>query len=142
MDHDDSHVDSAHVPPRPEATTRRWEVQVRKGVLELIILLSLRKHERYGYELITVVTGAMDFELTEGTIYPLLSRLHKDGLLTARWVEMPGGVPRKYYRLSERGRDALGAMQTSWIRLTYAVQRLMVDPGATRQKPTVRGSAR
>jgi PadR family transcriptional regulator, regulatory protein PadR len=130
------------VPRRPEATTGRWEVQVRKGVLELIILLSLRKHERYGYELITMVTGSMDFELTEGTIYPLLSRLHKDGLLTARWVEVPGGVPRKYYRLSERGRDTLAAMQTSWIRLTYAVQRLMIDLGADQHAPIVRGRAK
>ena len=130
------------MPLRVETTTGRWEVQVRKGVLELIILLSLRKHERYGYELITVVTGAMDFELTEGTIYPLLSRLHKDGLLTARWVEVPGGVPRKYYRLSEHGRDALAAMKTSWIRLTNAIQRLIDDPRATRQEPTTRGSAK
>lgn len=142
MDHDDSLIDLAHVQQRPEATTGSWEVQVRKGVLEFIILLSLRKHERYGYELITVVTGAMDFELTEGTVYPLLSRLHKDGLLTARWVEVPGGVPRKYYRLSKRGRDALAAMQTSWIRLTYAVQRLMVDPSATRREPIIRGSTK
>ena len=117
-------------------------MQVRKGVLELIILLSLRKHECYGYELITMVTGSMDFELTEGTIYPLLSRLQKDGLLTARWVEVPGGVPRKYYRLSERGRDTLAAMQTSWIRLTYAVQRLMIDLGADRDEPIVRGRAK
>jgi PadR family transcriptional regulator PadR len=127
---------------RAEATTARWEVQVRKGVLELIILLSLRKHERYGYELITVVTEAMDFELAEGTIYPLLSRLYKEGLLTARWVEVAGGVPRKYYRLSEHGRDALAAMKTSWSRLANAVQHLIDDSRATRQGPTIRQNPR
>ena len=127
---------------RSKPTTERWEVQVRKGVLELIILLSLRNNECYGYELITVITAAMAFELTEGTIYPLLSRLHKDGLLTARWVNVAGGVPRKYYRLTERGHDALAAMQSSWIQLTYAVQRLMLDPGASRREIAGRGTGR
>ena len=104
--------------------TTNWDIQVRKGVLELVVLLALRDSERYGYELITIVTRAMDFEITEGTIYPLLSRLLKTGLLSAHWVENKGSVPRKYYRLTRPGRHAVDAMQQSWTKLTRAIQQL------------------
>jgi PadR family transcriptional regulator PadR len=104
--------------------TAKWEVQVRKGVLELVVLLTVRAGETYGYELITSIARAMEFELTEGTIYPLLSRLNKEGLITGRWVEVDGSVPRKYYRISPRGRAALVEMEVSWLRLTRSVQRL------------------
>jgi PadR family transcriptional regulator PadR len=102
----------------------KWEVQVRKGVLEMVVLLTVRAAETYGYELITDITRSMNFELTEGTIYPLLSRLHKEELIAARWVEAAGGVPRKYYRITPRGRAAIEAMEASWTRLTGGVQRL------------------
>ena len=99
-------------------------MQVRKGVLELVVLLSVRSGETYGYELITSIAHAMEFELTEGTIYPLLSRLSKEGLITGRWVQGEGSVPRKYYRISPRGRAALDEMEASWLHLTRSVQRL------------------
>ncbi|HEY8309725.1 MAG TPA: PadR family transcriptional regulator, partial [Gemmatimonadaceae bacterium] len=56
------------------AVTAKWEVQVRKGVLDLVVLIAVRDREQYGYELITVITRALDFEMSEGTVYPLLSR--------------------------------------------------------------------
>jgi PadR family transcriptional regulator PadR len=110
--------------PNTRDDTGKWEIQVRKGVLELVVLLAVRDGERYGYELITIITRAMDFEMTEGTVYPLLSRLLKEGLVSARWVESEGSVPRKYYRLTKAGERALDAMQESWVKLTRAVQRL------------------
>jgi PadR family transcriptional regulator PadR len=104
--------------------TAKWEIQVRKGVLELVVLLTVRARETYGYELITDIARTMDFDLTEGTIYPLLNRLYKEGLIGASWVEVEGGVPRKYYRITPRGRTALDGMEASWSRLTRGVQRL------------------
>lgn len=106
------------------AITAKWEIQVRKGVLELVVLLAVRDREQYGYELITVITRALEFEMSEGTVYPLLSRLLKEGLVAARWVESEGTVPRKYYRLTDAGAEALDAMQQSWTILTQAIDRL------------------
>lgn len=107
-----------------EDATAKWEVQVRKGVLELVVLLTVRAGETYGYELITTIARTLDFDLTEGTIYPLLSRINKEGLIMARWVEVEGGVPRKYYRITQHGQAVLEAMESSWSRLTRGVQRL------------------
>jgi PadR family transcriptional regulator PadR len=115
------------------AATAKWEVQVRKGVLEFIVLLTIRSSETYGYELVTTIARALDFELTEGTIYPLLSRLNKEGLIAARWVATDGGVPRKYYRLSARGQAVLEAMEISWLRMTRGVQQL-TSPGGARSR--------
>lgn len=112
------------------AATAKWEVQVRKGVLEFIVLLTIRSGETYGYELVTTIARALDFELTEGTIYPLLSRLNKEGLITARWVTSDASVPRKYYRLSARGQAVLEEMEISWFRMTKGVQQLISRRGA------------
>ena len=107
-----------------KAVTDRWRTQVKKGVLEFIILLRLRGADQYGYELITEIKRAMQLDVSEGTVYPLLARLGKDGLVTAYWQE-GDGVPRKYYRLTDQGRKVLRTMQDSWLELTFAVQRLI-----------------
>lgn len=82
-----------------------WTVQVRKGVLELCILNSLAKEERYGYELVKALVAVPGLEVAEGTIYPLLSRLKLQGLLTTRLQESPEGPARKYYALTGAGRE-------------------------------------
>lgn len=82
-----------------------WTVQVRKGVLELCILNSLAKEERYGYELVKALVAVPGLEVAEGTIYPLLSRLKLQGLLTTRLQESPEGPARKYYALTGDGRE-------------------------------------
>ncbi len=87
-----------------------WTVQVRKGVLELCILNALEGRERYGYELVKELSELPGFGLTEGTLYPLMSRLRLQGLVTTRLVESSEGPARKYYCLSPLGRRTAAEM--------------------------------
>jgi PadR family transcriptional regulator, regulatory protein PadR len=87
-----------------------WIVQVRKGVLELCILRALEHQERYGYELVKTLASVPGLALTEGTLYPLLSRLRVAGLISARLEESVEGPARKYYSLTREGRRTLVTM--------------------------------
>jgi len=87
-----------------------WTVQVRKGVLEVCILNALDGEERYGYDLVKTLVGIPGLGVTEGTIYPLLSRLRMQGLLCARLEESPSGPARKYYSLTKDGRKTMASM--------------------------------
>ncbi|MBN1270640.1 MAG: PadR family transcriptional regulator [Candidatus Aminicenantes bacterium] len=91
-----------------------WETQVRKGALDYIILLCLHKREQYGYEMIKTIKNVAGLSISEGTIYPLLNRLKKDAVIDSRWVEMDTGIPRKYYRITEKGLKILKEMKISW----------------------------
>src|ERR1700674_6061091 len=82
----------------------KWEVQLRKGCLELAILASLWPGRLYGLEILRLLEQDSDLVITEGTVYPLLSRLKAEGLLDSEWVEAEAGHPRKYYRLTPAGR--------------------------------------
>lgn len=103
----------------------KWEVQLRKGVLELVILLALEQKEQYGFELISGILKRASFELSEGTLYPLLLRLSRDGLVTSRLAEGDGGAPRKYYRLSPLGGEVLAEMTRSWRKLSVGVEKMI-----------------
>jgi PadR family transcriptional regulator PadR len=72
----------------------RWEVQLRKGVLEFVILLSLSDHEQYGFELISGIAKRAAIDVPEGTLYPLMLRLAKDGLISSRLADGDGGTPQ------------------------------------------------
>lgn len=74
--------------------------QLRKGILELAILTALYLRTHYGYSLVRDLTAAGALDLKEGTIYPILSRLAKEGLVRTEWVESNQGPPRKYYALT------------------------------------------
>ena len=87
-----------------------WTVQVRKGVLELCILRALENEERYGYEIVKSLSAVPGMALSEGTLYPLLSRLRVAGLISARLEESSEGPARKYYSLTREGRRTLSAM--------------------------------
>lgn len=108
----------------------RWRVQLRKGVLEFVILLSLREREQYGFELISGVARRASLDVPEGTIYPLLLRLSKDRLVSSRLAEGDGGAPRKYYRLTPHGASMLRAMTRSWTDLSASVQQMLVGEDA------------
>jgi PadR family transcriptional regulator PadR len=82
-----------------------WTVQVRKGLIELCVLNALAERERYGYELVKTLVDIPGLGITEGTLYPLLSRLRLQGLVDTRLEESPEGPARKYYTLSEEGRS-------------------------------------
>ena len=87
-----------------------WTVQVRKGVLELCILEALGGGERYGYELVKRLVAVPGVQVAEGSIYPLLSRLRRQGFVETRLVESSEGPARKYYALTEEGRRQVEAM--------------------------------
>lgn len=87
-----------------------WTVQVRKGVLELCVLNALADCERYGYELVKTLTAVPSLGVTEGTLYPLLSRLRLAGLIKARLEESSEGPARKYYTLTSEGRRVMTQM--------------------------------
>ena len=89
-----------------------WTVQVRKGLLELFILNLLREGELYGYDIIRRVLEVPGFGITEGTLYPLLSRLRGQGLVQTRLVESNEGPARKYYTLTPAGKKTAAAMNT------------------------------
>ncbi len=98
-----------------------WTVQARKGVLELCILNALRDEERYGYELVKGLAAAPGLEVPEGTIYPLLSRLRQQGLVTTRLEESPNGPARRFYGLTPAGQERRRRMNEYFLTLAAAV---------------------
>jgi len=113
-----------------EEAIGRWEVQLRKGVLEFVILVSLREREQYGFELISGVARRASLDVPEGTLYPLLLRLAREGLVASRLAEGDGGAPRKYYALTAQGRDLIDAMVPVWLRLVASVDRMLTGEPA------------
>jgi PadR family transcriptional regulator, regulatory protein PadR len=106
-------------------TADKWEIQLRKGCLELAILASLWDGRLYGLELLRVLEQESDLVITEGTVYPLLSRLRAEGLLDPEWVEAELGHPRKYYRLTPAGRKRAIAMARIWSRFSAKLDDLL-----------------
>jgi len=88
-----------------------WTVQVRKGLLDVCVLRALADRERYGYDLVKTLVAIPGLGITEGTLYPLLSRLRVQGLVRTRLEESSGGPARKYYTLTETGRRSLALME-------------------------------
>lgn len=107
-------------------TLDAWHEQLRRGGLDLAILLSLANGERYGLSLIEYLETFTDLVVTEGTIYPILGRLTKEGLLEATWVNAEGTHPRKYYRLTASGVRQLEVMKDAWRVFAQKIDRLMV----------------
>lgn len=90
--------------------TENWETQMRKGWLELVILASLWKEKLYGLDILRRLETHSDLLLAEGTIYPILGRLKRDGWIDSEWVESEAGHPRKYYWLTAAGRRRAASM--------------------------------
>jgi len=96
------------------------KAQMRKGVLEYCILSILSKNDAYASDIIKKLKEAKMI-VVEGTLYPLLTRLKNAGLLSYRWEESTQGPPRKYYGITDTGRDFLGELNGSWQELVDAV---------------------
>ena len=109
----------------PRQTEDRVLSQMRRGTLEYCVLAILRRGERYGFELVKELSLVDGLVTTEGTIYPLLTRLRRDELLTSVWKESPKGPPRRYYRITVKGTQALGAFAGEWKRFRTSVDLLM-----------------
>ena len=101
-----------------------WRVQMRKGLLDLCILQALLSGEWYGYALVKALVAIPGIGVAEGSIYPLLSRLRKQGLVTTRLEESTEGPARKYYRLTETGRAQAAEMSVYFESLMKGVKSL------------------
>jgi PadR family transcriptional regulator len=103
----------------------KWEVQLRKGCLELAILGCLWPGKLYGLEILRRLESDSDLALSAGTVYPLLSRLKAEGLLKSEWVEADAGHPRKYYQLTSAGRSRAVEMAKMWARFSTNLKGLL-----------------
>ena len=104
----------------------QWEVQLRRGALELAILAAHWSGPLYGWEIIRRLPHAGALNVPVGTVYPLLSRLKANGLLSAEWVDAKGGHPRKYYQLTRAGRRRLVEMARLWKSFSAGMDRLLL----------------
>src|SRR5215470_5610510 len=107
------------------AAMDKWEVQLRKGCLELAILACMWPGELYGLEILRRLESDSELVLSAGTVYPLLSRLKAEGLLASEWVEAEAGHPRKYYQLTSRGRRRAVEMAELWSQFSANMKSLL-----------------
>jgi PadR family transcriptional regulator PadR len=110
---------------RDHKASSDWQEQLRRGGLELAVLLAVAGEPRYGLEIIRHLESLTELVVTEGTIYPLLARLTRDGLLAAEWNAREAAHPRKYYRLTPAGRRELTSMCTHWEEFSQKIDRLI-----------------
>ena len=118
---------------RPESRKGSIERELRRGSLELVVLHLLEPGEAYGYEIVTKLTRQTDgaLEVTDGTLYPVLYRLERAGFVSVRWETPERGVPRKYYQLTDAGRQELATLTAEWLAFADAMARLL-GQGRTR----------
>jgi PadR family transcriptional regulator, regulatory protein PadR len=102
-----------------------WLAQVRRGTLQYCVMALLAAEERYGFDLVKALADVDGMVTSEGTIYPLLSRLRRDGLVESTWRESTSGPPRRYYQLTDEGRRALTDFRREWRRFAGAVDHFL-----------------
>ncbi|MDH5609771.1 MAG: PadR family transcriptional regulator [Cyclobacteriaceae bacterium] len=100
------------------------QVQMRKGILEYCILHIISRGEVYASDMLEELTSAK-IMVVEGTLYPLLTRLRKAGLVDYKWVESSSGPPRKYYTITESGRGFLMELSATWDELVSSTQQII-----------------
>lgn len=106
----------------------KYERQMKKGVLDMLVLKLLEEEPKYGYQLITEMKEKSDgtFFLKEGTLYPILYRLEDEGFVESQWSEPEGKqVARKYYVITEQGRSALEQIYAVWEQINKGVGQIM-----------------
>jgi PadR family transcriptional regulator len=99
--------------------------QLRRGALEYCVLALLERGERYGFDLVRELAEVDGMVTTEGTIYPMLARLRRDGAVETTWRESPAGPPRRYYTLTRSGRQALKQFREEWVRFRDGVDQVV-----------------
>lgn len=100
------------------------QVQMRKGILEFCILHIISRGEVYASDMLEELTAAK-IMVVEGTLYPLLTRLKNSGFLDYKWVESNSGPPRKYYVLTDAGRQFLISLQITWDELAESIDQII-----------------
>lgn len=108
-----------------ERSEDRLLSQMRRGTLEYCVLAVLRSGEQYGFDLVRRLAEVDGMVTSEGTIYPLLTRLRRDGLVSTAWKESPKGPPRRYYRITAKGTRALNNFTEEWRKFRNGVDALM-----------------
>ena len=103
--------------------------QLRRGVLEYCVLALLAGEQLYGFDLVRRLGQVDGLVTSEGTIYPLLSRLRRDGSVSTSWVESESGPPRRYYAITASGKQALGEFVEQWGRFRDSVDQLIKGQG-------------
>jgi PadR family transcriptional regulator len=111
--------------------TESHDPQLLKGVLSLLLLHLLAERESYGYEVVQRLQAAGFADVLEGSVYPALSRLQREGHLGTRLVPSPSGPARKYYRLTPAGERALADGRAAWARHIAGVDAVLSRPPAT-----------
>lgn len=108
----------------------KYERQMKKGVLDMLVLKLLSEEPKYGYQLISELQkkSAGVFVLKEGTLYPILYRLEEEKLVVSRWSEPEGKqLPRKYYAITEKGQETLPEIAGIWQQIGAGVARVLED---------------
>ena len=106
-----------------ENISENVRAQMRKGVLEYCILSLLAKEDSYATSIISSLKD-VNMIVVEGTLYPLLIRQKNQGLLTYRWEESPQGPPRKYYSITDKGREQLSQMDEAWNEIISTIEKI------------------
>ena len=105
----------------------KWLSQVKRGLLDLCVLNLLEHETMYGYQIVKTLTSVQGLVMSEGTVYPLLSRLKDEGLVTSSLVESPEGPARRMYALTPAGRRQRRELNESWKAIVKSVNALMVN---------------
>lgn len=103
--------------------------QLRRGTLQFCVLALLDREPAYAFDLVRSLGEVEGLVTSEGTIYPLLSRLRRDGLVSTTWQESSSGPPRRYYALTAAGARALSDFRDDWTRFRTGVDSLLLSEG-------------
>lgn len=104
-----------------------WQSQLRKGLMDMVILNFLQNRRCHGYEMVQALKKIEGLQIREGNIYPILARLEMDGLLTSSKQPSVEGPPRKYYEITKLGRNAAAEMNRHWNQMNESVQKIQKE---------------
>lgn len=108
--------------------TDRWVSQLRKGLVEYCVLMTLSRGESYGYGVLKELRRIEALSFSESTVYPVFTRLAAAGLLSSRLVRSDKGPPRRYYALTPAGRAQVAAMKVYWSEVLAGLEQLSEEP--------------
>ena len=117
----------------------KYERQMKKGVLDMLVLRLLKYEAKYGYQIIQEMKEKSEetFLLKDGTFYPILYRLEDEALVISRWSEAKGKqVPRKYYEITQSGLKALDEIEALWKRISVGISKIMEDSAMEKSMST------
>lgn len=101
-----------------------WQTQLRKGILDIVIMNLLSHGPCHGYEMVRQLKTIQGLTMREGNIYPILARLEQDGLIESYTESSTDGPPRKYFRLTTAGREILGQMNQHWQQMIDSITQI------------------